>query len=125
MDVMPVSDSNSKQRMASLAPGVLASATFMLPALCCAYHFMHPLHALLLPQALSHASQLTHLTLGSCPRVTDRGLLALCRSRLRHLALDRCPQLSSGALEQLQRRLVLLHVTQPRGRPAAAPLLEY
>ena len=78
-------------------------------------------------QALSHASQLTSLALSSCPRVTERGLLALCRSHgLRALSIDRCPQLTErpAALEQLQRRLPLLRLARPPHRPTAA-LLEY
>lgn len=71
-------------------------------------------------------SQLTSLVLTSCPRVTDRGLLALGRAAaLRHLAVESCPQLSAAALAVLRRRLPLLRLDRPRGRAAAHPILEY
>lgn len=72
-------------------------------------------------QALSHASQLTALSLNSCGKVTERGLMALVRCpSLRHLSVDRCPQLGGGALRLLQRRLVLLRLARRAGGPAAA-----
>ena len=62
-------------------------------------------------QALSHMPQLRSLSLNCCPKISHHGLLALTRiSRLRYLRVERCPQLAAGALERLQRKLVLLRV---------------
>ena len=62
-------------------------------------------------QALSHTSRLRSLRLDCCPRISDRGVLELCRaSGLRHLSIDRCPQIGSEALARLQRKRVLLRV---------------
>lgn len=76
-------------------------------------------------QALSHAPRLRSLAINSCTKVTDRGLLALCRSAgLRHLSVDRCPQLGAPALGALQRKLVLLRLARPAGGRHTA-ILEY
>ena len=79
-------------------------------------------------QALSHAPRLRSLAINCCPKVSDRGLLALTRcGTLRHLSADRCPQLSSSTLVALQHRLPLLRVARPAGGRGllAQPQLEY
>ena len=78
-------------------------------------------------QALSHAPRLRSLAINCCPKVSDRGLLALTRcGTLRNLSADRCPQLSVTALAALQHRLPLLRVARPAGaRRLLAPQLEY